>query len=106
MYAVGDRRRLYPGSEPRARASMTSHETVCVLNAGERDAHVEITRVHGSRSHRAVSAIPPRSRGRRTTRASSIGCPDRRSAHAPGFATSGERTHHHRRLPRHGLRET
>jgi hypothetical protein len=41
---MGNRRRLYPGLEPRRRARDDEpRETVCLLNAGERDAHVEIT---------------------------------------------------------------
>ena len=41
--ALGDRRRLHPGAPARAAGGHESHETACLLNAGERDAHVEIT---------------------------------------------------------------
>lgn len=32
-----------PGTSKGPAPAMTSHETACILNAGERDAHVEIT---------------------------------------------------------------
>ena|SRR5688572_11872444 len=32
-----------PGKSTGPEPQMTSHETVCILNAGDRDAHVEIT---------------------------------------------------------------
>ncbi len=32
-----------PGASTGPEPQMTSHETACILNAGERDAHVEIT---------------------------------------------------------------
>ena len=40
---MGNRGRLYPGEKHRASAAMTSHEAMCFLNAGERDAHIRVT---------------------------------------------------------------
>lgn len=39
---VGHCRRLYPYLEPRPEPEMKSHETACILNAGDEDAHVRI----------------------------------------------------------------
>ena len=41
IWAIGEG--YIPGASTGPEPEMTSHETACILNAGERDAHVDIT---------------------------------------------------------------
>ena len=52
-----------PGGSTGSSRQMTSHETACILNAGERDAHVEITDLAGDGDHYAARVVAESFRG-------------------------------------------
>src|SRR6266498_3500134 len=83
------------GPEP----EFTSHETACILNTTDRDAHVEITIYYSDREPVGPYQIvvPARHRLRERDR---LRCPDRGAAHAARLATSRKRVDHHDCLSR------
>ena len=105
-----------PASSTGPEPEMTSHETACILNAGDREARVEITiffadrepvgpyrvRVPARRTlHLRFNDLedpepdPPGHRLRERDRG---GRADRGAAYPSGFAPGGERAAHHHRL--------
>ena len=110
-----------PGESHGPEPQMTSHETVCLLNCSDKDAHVEITIYYKDREpvgpYRTdrVSTENPACAIQRSSRTGDdpqrhglferhrIRCADRRAAYAARFSPGEQCVAQHRRLSKCGI---